>query len=54
MITFLFCLGLLIASYFTYARYLERQFGADPAAPVPSETVATAWITCPFPRGKPF
>ena len=39
MITFLICLGLLIASYFTYARYLERRFEMDPAAEVPSETL---------------
>ena len=35
MITFLVCLALLVAAYFTYGRYLERLVGIDPAAPTP-------------------
>lgn len=54
MITFLICLGLLIASYFTYARYLERQFGADPTAPVPSETLRDGVDYLPLPAWKTF
>ena len=38
MITFLGCLGLLVAAYFTYGRYLERLCGVDAARPVPSAT----------------
>lgn len=54
MITFLTCLGLLIASYFTYARYLERQFGADPKAAVPSETLRDGVDYLPLPAWKAF
>lgn len=54
MITFLICLGLLIASYFTYARYLERQFGMNPAARVPSETLRDNVDYLPLPAWKTF
>lgn len=54
MITFLICLGLLIASYFTYARYLERQFGMDPSAKVPSETLRDGVDYLPLPTWKTF
>lgn len=54
MITFLICLGLLIASYFTYARYLERQFGMNPAARVPSETLRDNVDYLPLPSWKTF
>lgn len=54
MITFLICLGLLVGSYFTYARYLERQFGMDPAAPVPSETLRDGVDYLPLPPWKTF
>ncbi|MBQ5394452.1 MAG: carbon starvation protein A, partial [Alistipes sp.] len=36
MITFLVCLVLLIAAYFTYGRYLERQVGIDDKAQTPA------------------
>ncbi|MDE6500168.1 MAG: carbon starvation protein A, partial [Rikenella sp.] len=54
MITFLICLGLLVASYFTYARYLERQFGADPAAAVPAETRRDGVDYLPLPAWRTF
>ncbi|WP_417154184.1 carbon starvation protein A [Rikenella microfusus] len=54
MITFLICLGLLIASYFTYARYLERRFEMDPAAEVPSETLRDGVDYLPLPVWKTF
>lgn len=54
MITFLICLGVLIASYFTYARYLERQFGMDPSAGVPSETLRDGVDYLPLPAWKTF
>ncbi len=38
MITFLICLLLLVGSYFTYGKYLERIFGADPTREMPSKT----------------
>lgn len=54
MITFLICLALLIGSYFTYARYLERQFGMDPSAKVPSETMRDGVDYLPLPEWKTF
>ena len=36
MITFLVCLTLLIAAYFTYGHYLERQVGIDDKAQTPA------------------
>ncbi len=38
MITFIVCLALLIGSYFTYGKYVERVFGADPARTTPCHT----------------
>lgn len=35
MTTFLVCLALLIAAYFTYGRYLERLVDIEPAAEIP-------------------
>lgn len=54
MITFLICLGLLIGSYFTYAKYLERQFGMDITAKVPSETLRDGVDYLPLPAWKTF
>ncbi len=54
MTTFLICLALLVGSYFTYARYLERQFGADPKAAVPSETHRDGVDYLPLPAWKTF
>lgn len=54
MITFLICLGLLIGSYFTYAKYLERQFGMNAAAKVPSETLRDGVDYLPLPVWKTF
>lgn len=54
MITFLLCLGLLIASYFTYAKFLEKQFGMDAGAKVPSETLRDGVDYLPLPAWKTF
>ena len=35
MVTFLLCLALLVAAYFTYGRYLERLAGADARSETP-------------------
>ena len=47
MTTFLVCLALLVAAYFTYGRYLERLVDIDPAAETPVNDFMTVWITCP-------
>ncbi len=54
MITFLVCLALLTASYFTYGKYLERIAGIDPARPVPSHTRFDGVDYVPMPRWKTF
>ncbi len=54
MITFLVCLALLVGSYFTYGRYLERVAGIDPTKPVPSATLYDGVDYVPMPRWKTF
>ena len=54
MVTFLICLALLILSYFTYAKYLERVFGADKTAPTPSKTCYDGVDYLPLPAWKTF
>lgn len=54
MITFLVCLVLLVLSYFTYANYLERQFGADRQAKMPSQTKHDGVDYLPLPAWKTF
>lgn len=54
MITFLICLTLLVVSYFTYARYLERQFGANSEAKVPSQARRDGVDYLPLPVWKTF
>ena len=54
MITFLICLGLLVAAYFTYGRYLERVCEIDPKNPVPSKTHYDGVDYLPLPRWKIF
>ena len=54
MITFLGCLGLLVAAYFTYGRYLERLCGVDAARPVPSATSFDGVDYIPLPTWKIF
>lgn len=54
MVTFLICLTLLVVSYFTYARYLERQFDIDPKADVPSRTLHDGVDYLPLPKWKTF
>ena len=54
MITFLGCLGLLVAAYFTYGRYLERLCGVDVARPVPSATSFDGVDYIPMPMWRTF
>ncbi len=54
MITFLCCLAFLVASYFTYGRYLEKIFGADKDRPVPSSTNFDGVDFVPMPQWKTF
>lgn len=54
MITFLLCLALLVAAYFTYGRYLERVCRIDPAAEVPSRRLYDGVDYVPMPRWRVF
>ncbi len=54
MITFVLCLLLLIGSYFTYGKYLERMFGADPSRETPSKTLYDGVDYLPLPMWKTF
>ncbi len=54
MITFLICIALLVASYFTYGKYLERTFGADKNRAVPSKTHFDGVDYVPMPKWKTF
>ena len=54
MITFLICLAALVASYFTYGKYLEKTCGINPANPVPSQTLYDGVDYLPLPRWKVF
>ena len=54
MITFLICLAALVASYFTYGKYLERKCEINPANPVPSQTMYDGVDYMPMPRWKIF
>lgn len=54
MYTFLICLGLLTASYFTYAKYLERLFSASPSNAVPSASMRDGVDYIPMPAWKTF
>ena len=54
MITFLTCLALLVAAYFTYGRYLERLVGIDPAAQTPCSRLYDGVDYVPLPRWRIF
>lgn len=54
MITFVICIALLVLSYFTYGKYLERMFGADKSREVPSKTCFDGVDYVPMPRWKTF
>lgn len=54
MITFLVCLALLVAAYFTYGRYLERLCGVDGKRPVPSSASFDGVDYIPMPMWKTF
>ena len=54
MITFLICLAALVASYFTYGKYLEKKCEINPSNPVPSKTMYDGVDYLPLPRWKVF
>jgi carbon starvation protein CstA len=54
MITFLLCLGLLVAAYFTYGRYLERLVGVDHRAETPCQRLYDGVDYVPLPRWRIF
>ena len=54
MITFLICLVLLVAAYFTYGRYLERLVGIDEQAVTPCRRLADGVDYVELPRWRIF
>lgn len=54
MTTFLVCLALLVAAYFTYGRYLERLVDIDPAAETPCKRLYDGVDYVPLPRWRIF
>lgn len=54
MITFLICLALLVAGYFTYGRLLERLTDIDPEAPTPAKRLADGVDYVQLPRWRIF
>ena len=54
MLTFVICLVLLVAAYFTYGRYLERVCKIDSAAAVPSQALYDGVDYVPMPRWRTF
>lgn len=54
MITFFCCLALLVAAYFTYGRYLERQVGIDSKAETPCHRLYDGVDYVPMPRWRIF
>ena len=54
MVTFLICLTLLVAAYFTYGRFMERLVGIDPAAPTPAKRMADGVDYVAMPRWRIF
>ncbi|MCL1969343.1 MAG: carbon starvation protein A [Bacteroidetes bacterium] len=54
MITFIICLTLLIVSYFTYGKYVEKLFGIDTTQKMPSETHFDGVDFVPMKKWKTF
>ena len=54
MVTFLLCLALLVAAYFTYGRYLERLAGADARSETPCRRLYDGVDYVPLPRWRIF
>ena len=54
MVTFIICLGLLVAAYFGYGRYLERVCEVKDSAEVPSKTLDDGVDYLPMPLWKTF
>ena len=54
MITFFVCIGVLIAAYFIYGTFIERQFGMDPNRETPAITLNDGVDFVVLPRWKIF
>ena len=54
MLTFIICLTLLVAAYFTYGAYLDKVCGINPKNPVPSTTHYDGVDYLPLPRWRTF
>ena len=54
MITFFISIVILIAAYFIYGSFVEKQFGADPNRPTPAFTCKDGVDFVPLKSGKIF
>lgn len=54
MLTFIICLALLVAAYFTYGAYLDKVCGINPKNSVPSTTHYDGVDYLPLPRWRTF
>ena len=54
MISFILCLSLLIAAYFTYGKYLDKVCNINPKAEVPSAKLYDGVDYVPMPRWRTF
>ena len=54
MVTFLICVGVLVAAYFIYGSFVEKQFGADPSRATPAYTQQDGVDYVPLKPGKIF
>ena len=54
MITFFVCIGTLVAAYFIYGGYIEKQFGADKNRPTPAHTQNDGVDFVPLSNGRIF
>lgn len=54
MITFFICIAILVAAYFIYGSFIEKQFGIDPSRPTPAHTMHDGVDFVVLPRWKIF
>ena len=54
MITFLVCIGLLIAGYFIYGKFIDRYFGMDPERVTPAVSMEDGVDYLPMPAWRIF
>ena len=54
MITFIVCIGLLVAGYFLYGKFIDRYFGMNPERATPACTMEDGVDYIPMPAWRIF